>query len=267
MTLSPLTLTKKISDLRTFFAYALAELKAVVEDPAAGLISLARDYKKKGTKNGVHYRPFTNTQLAAIFEPKRFLAASRDPDHFWAPIVAIFLGQRLGEIVTSTMVAIGYDEHMGIWYLDVTAENAKNEHSVRRLPITQGLIDLGFVEYVKHVRALGGTHLFPHRDMTTATAHPRAEQGHERTICGVPGLIGLGRPVAGFCQLPRDCCVRLARRRHFVGGFHADCWARSARACNSQRTHDGPTGAERSSEGLHASGERSNERRVPTAAP
>lgn len=68
------------------------------------------------------------------------------------------------------MVAIGYDDDMGIWYLDVTPENAKNEHSVRRLPITQGLIDLGFVEYVEHVRALGGTHLFPHRDMTTATA-------------------------------------------------------------------------------------------------
>jgi len=167
---SPLTLAKKVGDLRSFFAYALGELGAVVEDPSLGLTALAKDYKKQGKKVSRHYAPFTDAHLKKIFEPSALLSHTRDPDLFWSPLLGALLGMRLGEIVTMRMDSIGLDVDTGIRYLDVTPEEAKNANSIRRLPITQGLIDLGFVDYIEHLRALGATHLFPSRNLNTPTA-------------------------------------------------------------------------------------------------
>ncbi len=47
-----------------------------------------------------HYKPYTNSQLATIFEPRAYLAFNRDADYFWGPLLALHLGARLGEIVT-----------------------------------------------------------------------------------------------------------------------------------------------------------------------
>jgi integrase len=167
---SPLTLAKKIGDLRTYFAFACDELRAVTNDPSIALGRLAKAYKKRGRRQVNHYLPFDDDQLKKIFEPAALLAEMRDPDLFWAPLLGMYLGMRLGEIVTLSSTSIGYDDLIDVWYLDVMPEEAKNENSVRRLPLTQPLLECGFVEYVERIRSLGSPHLFPHRKMQTETA-------------------------------------------------------------------------------------------------
>lgn len=71
------------------------------------------------------------------------------------------LGTRLKEIVTLELEHIGRHLETGIWFMDVAPENAKNDKSIRRLPIPSRLLELGFIDYVERMRLLGATHLFP----------------------------------------------------------------------------------------------------------
>jgi hypothetical protein len=91
----------------------------------------------------------------------------RSPDLFWGPLLGAHLGPREGELMTRTVGCVGYDQELDIHFLDVPF--GKNRNSIRRLPITQPLIDLGFIRYVEHVKKLGATYLFPHRDYTLPT--------------------------------------------------------------------------------------------------
>jgi hypothetical protein len=95
---------------------------------------------------------------------------SRDPDYFWGPVLGLHFGARLGDFVTAKLVDIGHIPEIDTWYIDISYEAAKNSNSVRRLPITEPLIRLGFLKYIEHLHGLGAEHLFPHRDWTTPTA-------------------------------------------------------------------------------------------------
>ena len=154
------TATKKISDLRSFFSYAHKILKASHEDASQAFADRVDELKSNKSRQKSSYKPFNNKQLEQIFEPKTYLAFNRAADYFWAPLLGIHLGCRLGEIVTWELASIQRDDANGIWSLQVEDERAKNEHSVRRLPLPDRLIELGFIEYVEHLRKMGATQLF-----------------------------------------------------------------------------------------------------------
>ncbi|APW39527.1 hypothetical protein RD110_21825 [Rhodoferax koreense] len=164
------TLLKRISSLELFFRWAMEEVQATDANPAAGLGRRKAVLRERKNDSQESYKPFTADQLKTVFEPTRFLLECRDADHFWAPLLGVHLGVRLGEIVTLQLDAIQQHAISGIWYADVRPEAAKNANSVRRLPITQPLIDLGFLDYVKKLKKLGASSLFPHRDMSTPSA-------------------------------------------------------------------------------------------------
>lgn len=166
---SPRTLLKKISNLRAFFDWCREEQQATVIDPAAGLEKRDKLLRKAASKEARHYQPFEERHLRAIFEPKKYLQANRDPDYFWAPLLSLHLGMRLKEIVTLELQAIGQDVANGLWFIEVMADKAKNGNSARRLPVSERLLELGFVDYLEKLRTLGATRLFPHRDFTTKT--------------------------------------------------------------------------------------------------
>lgn len=63
---------------------------------------------------------------------------------------------------------IGHIDEIDVWYLDITDEKAKNKNSVRRLPITEPLIRLGFLRYVDHFRSLRAEYF-----SRTGTGHVR----------------------------------------------------------------------------------------------
>jgi integrase len=167
---APKTMLKKFSDLTHLFKYFRCILKATLEDPSSDMSEAAETWKERANAEDVHYEPFDDRQINAIFNPETLLACTRDPDHFWSPIIGLHLGLRLGEFVAAKVSDIGHIDEIDVWYLDITDEKAKNNNSVRRLPITEPLIRLGFLRYVDHVRSLGAEYLFPHRDWTCPTA-------------------------------------------------------------------------------------------------
>jgi integrase len=166
-TLALRTRDKKIRFLFDFFSHCVDPLEAVNRNPVKAQLKTAKKLKAEAAQEGRHYLPFTNEHFKKIFEPARYLSVSRSPDYFWVPLLGAHLAGREGEFVSRTVKCVGFDDTLGIWFIDIPV--GKNDSSIRRLPITQPLIDLGFIEYVDHVKKLGGTYLFPHRDYTTPT--------------------------------------------------------------------------------------------------
>ena len=72
-----------------------------------------------------------------MFRPAWYLEQCRDADHFWAPLLGLHLGARLGEFINLSLDQIQQHAISGIWYVDLKPEDVKNQNSVRRLPITQ----------------------------------------------------------------------------------------------------------------------------------
>ena len=162
------TLKKKLLDLGLFFSI-MVEFQACLVNPVAGLNKRREDLAATANEEHESYLPFTKDHIAKIFEPSLYLSHNRDPDYFWCGLFAAHQGGRLAEYVLATPNDVAQDQH-GIWYLAVRKKVAKNKNSVRRIPIPQPLLDLGFLAYVDHVRRLGATHLWPHRDLTSKTA-------------------------------------------------------------------------------------------------
>lgn len=166
---SPRTQMKKLGALRVFFDWARDEAEATTINPAAALGKREKALRKAASKAEEHYDPFENKHLAKMFRPKAYLEHNNRADFFWAPLLGLYIGARLGEIVTLALADIGRHAETGIWYLDVKPERAKNKNSVRRLPVPARLMDLGFIEYVEHLQKLGATLLFPHYDFSIPT--------------------------------------------------------------------------------------------------
>ena len=163
------TLKKKLTDLDLFFSIACDEFEACEGNPVAKLRKRKADFGATAAEEKEPYLPFNRAHIQTIFQPHLYLAHNRDPDLFWCPLLAGLQGARLSECVLATTDDIAQDSH-GIWYLWVRKTTAKNKNSIRRIPIPQPLIDLGFLDYVDHVRSLGAKHLWPHRNFTSKTA-------------------------------------------------------------------------------------------------
>lgn len=191
---SPLTVLKKVSHLRTFFEWAREDRQFTTADPTTGLGRRDKDLRKAAAKQERHYEPFSTAQLQTIFEPRRYLAFNRAADYFWAPLIGLHLGTRLKEIVTLELDAIDRDGATGLWFMDVKPEYAKNKNSIRRLPITEKLLGLGFIEYVEHLRRLGATKLFPHVDFDSATMQADPSKNCSRQFGKYLDSLGIKSP-------------------------------------------------------------------------
>ncbi|WP_170978673.1 site-specific integrase [Afipia massiliensis] len=69
---------------------------------------------------------------------------------FWVPLIALYSGMRMGEIVQ--LLASDIKVESDIWYFDVSkgeGKSLKTISSKRRVPIHQLLIKMGFLKYVK----------------------------------------------------------------------------------------------------------------------
>ena len=174
--LSPRTVLKAVGHLSDFFIYALANDWAAVnpldkafDEAIAGLKTGAEQDK---TSNS--YRLFDDGDLTTIFDPRPYLLNNNAADDFWAPLIALYTGARLGEIVTLPVDAFYVDPDSGVFVMSIATTKAgpkaKNANSRRRVPLAIALISLGLMEYVVHVRALGATVLFPHRQANATRA-------------------------------------------------------------------------------------------------
>lgn len=164
-TLSARTVLKAISHLENFYTFALGRnwvaaspLDNAFHESTAGLRKKAASAKRN---NG--YEGFSDAELRLIFDPVRYLSNLRAADDFWSPLIAAYLGVRLAEVVTRKASDIQFDPEQGVHVLAI--KGGKNNNAIRRVPIPQALIDLGLIAYADHVKALGATALFPHREL------------------------------------------------------------------------------------------------------
>lgn len=114
---------------------------------------------------------FSAQDLQEIFAPKH-LQRHSEPHKYWAPLIALFTGMRVNEIAQLYLDDIQSDTEMdeegrehAILYFDISpfreGQSVKTGYSVRRVPVPQQLLELGFERYLADVRASGSDRLFP----------------------------------------------------------------------------------------------------------
>ncbi len=82
---------------------------------------------------------------------------------YWVPLLGLFTGARVTELCQLRID--DFTRENGVWFLRmaVTAEgqSLKKRDSWRVIPLAQGLIDLGLIEYRQHIKDMGQEWLFP----------------------------------------------------------------------------------------------------------
>lgn len=193
--LSGLTLERRASTLATFFGMVYEVGNAHLNNPAAGLASLRKEFLSQGKDTMRSYAAYHDAQVKLIFSPVDYLLANRTPDKFWAGLTGAHMGLRLSEILTRTVNDVRMDAD-GIWYLAIPAGKTRN--SVRIIPIPTPLIELGFIEYVEHVRKLPATQLFPHLNLQSASAQSKPSNKQSEAFGAYLDTRGLSDPRLTF---------------------------------------------------------------------
>src|SRR5262249_12240064 len=95
----------------------------------------------------VHYEPFTDDELAALFadakleiKPQKHTTATALP---WCALIAAFTGCRRDEI--ASLMASDIKQTNGIWFFDI--RDGKTENAERVVPVHHALIDAGLLKY------------------------------------------------------------------------------------------------------------------------
>lgn len=95
-------------------------------------------------------RPYTRDELAAVFAPEPYLAATKKhPARFWLPLIALFTGARVEEIAQLHREDIRQEKE--VWIFDINDagdKRLKTKASRRHVPVHPLLIELGFLEFV-----------------------------------------------------------------------------------------------------------------------
>lgn len=148
-------INKRLGYLNDFFNWCIGNGHSQhQQSPVEGLLISTKGKLKKKQE---HWKSFEDTDLKAIYG-KGYLEACPKPDHYWIPIVALYSGARLNEIAGLPIQNVRLID--GVHAMEIT--DTKTSKVGRVVPVHQTLIELGFWDYVEHVRAIGAERLFPH---------------------------------------------------------------------------------------------------------
>ncbi len=172
-TLSSGTQRKRCEDVRRFVGWCQEHgyVPAATADAIRKKLSArASDIEYSvDMAGGPPTRAYSADELRALFDADKYLKwSSKRPGDFWGPILAVYTGMRMGEILTlrakdikatperldvyalrkSSTPMKGRD---GVWYVDLTdtsAKNLKTKDSYRPIPLHPFLVELGFLDFV-----------------------------------------------------------------------------------------------------------------------
>ena len=213
--LSPRTVIKAIGHLHDFFVYAMGmdwialnPMDNAFDEATKGFSSGASSAKRSNS-----YDLFTDAEVQRIFEPLTYLKNMNAADDFWVPLIGLYTGARLGEIVTLPADGIRGDNDAGCFVMHVERElpsgdAPKTLNSVRQIPIPNDLLQLGLIDYVHHVQSLGATMLFPHREMNATRANDPSKHV-SRAFGAHLGDIGIKSPSKVFHSLRHTVITRM----------------------------------------------------------
>lgn len=152
--------------IRSFFKWAVDE-ELISKMPGSNIVMMGAP---KETAIDERY-PYDESELRRIFTSPLYtgcksLSRRSTPgeiiehdDYYWIPIVALYTGMRLGEIIQLRLTDVKLED--GIHYFDVSLDDdqqktVKTATSIRRIPVHPILITLGLLSYAttreKHKR-------------------------------------------------------------------------------------------------------------------
>lgn len=158
--LSRTTADKYLQFLRAFITWCVDE--GYLDAAPGGKISIPGGSKAKAKDAR---DPFTIEQLRRLFNSPAYTghqsAAKRSTPgstivrdgKYWVPLLALFSGMRMGEIVQLTVSDVKQDAD--IWYFDIgEGKQLKTQSSKRKIPLHPMLQDLGFLAVVAKRKAV-----------------------------------------------------------------------------------------------------------------
>ena len=113
------------------------------------LISLIPEFDKTKNSERKPHWPFTESELKQIFSTENDYFKS-NPDVFWTTLIGLFIGSRCNAAITLQYGdIINIDGIYGINFQNNDEiKQLKNDASIRKVPIPQQLLDIGFVDWV-----------------------------------------------------------------------------------------------------------------------
>jgi integrase len=163
------TINDHLVVLTGFFDYCIDNKVTTMTNPVRGLL-IPRAHNKAES-----YEPFKLPEVQKIFQPTLYVKKMKLPDFYWGPLVALFTGARAEEIASLDLEQI-YPEN-GIWIIDIL--EGKTENAVRKVPLHDQLLGLGFVDYVQCLQKAGYKKLFPHLQ--------DGKNGYKKNMCRMFG--------------------------------------------------------------------------------
>lgn len=87
------------------------------------------------------------------------------PYQFWIPLLGAFTGARLNEICSLYIEDIQLDPDTGRYFFDINSnrddKNLKTNSSQRKIPISNVVLNIGFMDYLEYLKEHDKTRIFP----------------------------------------------------------------------------------------------------------
>jgi integrase len=156
------TARDRLTWVKSLLKYSCDTLEWIPKHPWVGLDIKATTTNKR--------RPWATSELLLLFKaplhkayelPKHW-RAGKDAA-YWIPLLGLFTGARLGELCQLRTEDVQTVDDIPILVLTDSGEDQriKTEAGRRSVPIHSELIRLGFLEYVKAIKATGSDSLWP----------------------------------------------------------------------------------------------------------
>ncbi len=168
--LSYTTQDKYFTMIRSFLKWAVDE-ELIPEMPGRNVKLIKNPKSDSRDKRD----PYSIAQLEKIFSSPLY-TGSKSPSrraeagnfktqdaYYWIPLVALFSGMRLGEIVQLNTNDLKFEND--VWFFDIAPDEAgekiiKTTSSIRKVPVHHQLIKLGLIEYYLQKRAAKKPRIF-----------------------------------------------------------------------------------------------------------
>ncbi|AOX20725.1 hypothetical protein A0U90_11020 [Kozakia baliensis] len=168
--MNPRTVNSRIGDVRAMFG-ALMKIGVLDANPFDGMSMGEAGYAESE-------KPWTPSQLEAIFTSSITMGCVGERDvftsgplllddwRFWALLIALTSGARIGEIAQLRPIDVFEEEADGkkVWIYDIGrtgGRRTKNRASIRRTPIHSELIRIGVLRLAERQRAIEAPTLLP----------------------------------------------------------------------------------------------------------
>ena len=132
------------------------------DNPAAGHVAASKKIKKQRAKTHGS-QPFTDDQLARIFDPVNYAKGISGEASRWLPVILLYTGARSNEVARLELEDVEDVDGLPVlnfcWVGD--DKSLKTGPSDRQTPVHPDLVALGLLDRVARLRAAGETKLFP----------------------------------------------------------------------------------------------------------